>query len=117
MAEPTLADLEKAIAERDEIERRWADYDGNNPRKYESERRSARSNVRLIEELLKARGLLEKTDKEKLDDELNRMFPNAKNMEIVEHNSQKYRKRFFPAEKSRSRKTVTRWGAWWEPVS
>jgi hypothetical protein len=42
--------------------------------------------------------------------------PSARSGEVVEHAGQRYRRRFFPEEKSRSGKTVTEWGRTWEAV-
>jgi hypothetical protein len=71
---------------------------------------------REIERYLKDLGVLELTDKEKLEKELDRAFPDAQSKEVVEYNGKKYMRRFFPIEKSRSRKTVKEWGKSWEPV-
>jgi hypothetical protein len=61
-------------------------------------------------------GLLERSYKEKLERELNRIFPNAQSKEIVEHNGKKYRRRYWPLEKSRSGKTVKEWDKSWVMV-
>jgi len=117
MTRYTLEDLRKAEAERDAIEERWSRYEGNNPGKYEADRRAARDTVRVIKESLKANGIIEMSDAEKLNARLDNEFPNAKSKEVVELDGVKYRRRFFPAEKSRSGKTVTRWERTWEKLS
>jgi hypothetical protein len=61
-------------------------------------------------------GLLERSYKEKLERELNRIFPNAQSKEIVEHNGKKYRRRYWPLEKNRSGKTVKEWDKSWVMV-
>jgi hypothetical protein len=72
--------------------------------------------VREIEQYLKDGGIFELTEMERLEKELDRAFPNAQSKEVIEYNGKKYRRRFWPLEKSRSRKTVTEWGKSWEPV-
>jgi hypothetical protein len=53
------------------------------------------------------------TEKELLDKELDEAFPNAQSKQIVEHKGRKYRRRFWPLDKSRSGKTVHEWGCDW----
>lgn len=109
----TLDDFEKAKAE----VRRWTDafdrYSGNNPDKYQSEIKHARAKLREIEEDLKSSGLLVMNEKEKLEAELDDQFPKATSKQIVEYKGKSYQRKFFPLEKSRSRKTVTEWGKTW----
>jgi hypothetical protein len=57
-----------------------------------------------------------KTDRQKLEAELDAQFPNAQSREIVEYQGKHYRRRFAPRSVSRSRKTVTEWSRWWEQV-
>jgi len=70
----------------------------------------------MIERELKNAGIIEMTDQEKLNIELDKLYPNARSTTIVEHNGQKYQIRYFPLEKSRSRKTVKEWGHEWVQV-
>lgn len=112
----TIDDLNKAQEELNDLNRRWENYSGNNPDKYQSDIKIARSNVRSIMNYLKSTGVLEMTPHETLNTELNRAFPNARSKEIVEYNGQKYQRQFFPLEKSRSRKTVTVWGKDWVKI-
>lgn len=114
MALYTLADLEKAQLELDREIERWDNYNGNNPNKYQSDIKSARQQLLHIEEQLKSAGTIPLSDKEKLNRELDQLFPNASSKEIVKHNGVSFIKRFRPREKSRSGKTVTAWVAWWE---
>jgi len=72
--------------------------------------------VREIESPLKESGALPKTEHEKLESELDRLFPNARSKEIVEHEGRRYQRRFTPLERSRSRKSVTAWGKSWDKV-
>lgn len=111
----TIADLEKAKAERASIETRWENYSGNNPNKFHSERKAARAEVETIEAHLKASGKIPLSEHEVLDRELDRFFPEAKSKEIVEHQGIHYQRRFSPAEKSRAG-NVTRWHKSWIAV-
>ena len=105
-----LSDAEKEL-------KRWDDAfvndSSNNPNKHEAQRRDARSNVQLMTEHLKLSGIIEKTDAEKLNAELDRLYPNASSRDVVVHNGCKYQVRYFPLVKSRSRKTVKDWGHEW----
>ena len=82
----TLEDYEKARAELTLWNERWDNYTGNNPDKYQTDIRDAARKVREIKQYLEDVGLLERSYKEKLERELDRIFPNAQSKEIVEHN-------------------------------
>ncbi len=112
----TSEDLEKANAELALWEKRWDNYSGNNPNKYQSDIRLCRGRVRMISDYLKRSGELEMSLQEKLNAELDRAFPNAQSKEIVEYQGEKYQRRFYPLEKSRSRKSVTVWGKEWAKI-
>jgi hypothetical protein len=112
----TLEDLAQAEAELKRWDDAFANDSSNNPNKYEAQRRDARSRVRLITEHLKLSGIIEKTDAEKLNDELDRLYPNAAAKSVVAYNGCKYRVRYFPLVQSRSRKTVKEWGHEWVAV-
>lgn len=49
----TLEDLENARKKLESLQERWANYTGNNPNKYESDLKSARREIRIIEDYLK----------------------------------------------------------------
>ncbi|MBB3773736.1 hypothetical protein FHS55_004380 [Angulomicrobium tetraedrale] len=112
----TIVDLEQAKAKLAAWNERFDEYTGNNPDKYQADIRSARERVREIELALKDAGVIPKTEHEKLEDTLDRTFPNARSKEIVEYEGQKYRRHFMPLERSRSRKSVTVWGKSWAKV-
>ena len=112
----TLEDYEKAKAELTCWREAWNNYTGNNPDKYQTDIRNAARRMREIERCLKNAGLLEWTEREKLEGELDRMFPNAQSKETVEYRGKKYLRRYWPLEKSRSGKTVNEWGKSWELV-
>lgn len=112
----TLKDYEDAKAELARWNDLWRSYSGNNPNKYQADIRNAERKVREIEQYLKGAGILELTEKEKLEKELDLAFPNAGNKEIIEYNGKKYRRRFLPLEKSRSKKSVTKWHKYWELI-
>ncbi|MCT2581149.1 MAG: hypothetical protein E5X23_08345 [Mesorhizobium sp.] len=113
----TIDDLERAKANLERWTQSFDDYTGNNPDKYQSDIKSARVEVREIEAALKADGTIPLTEREKLENTLDRLFPNARSKEIVEHEGQRYERRFTPLERSRSRKTVTVWDRYWVKLS
>ena len=80
----TVEDLEFAQAQLREWSDRFDRYDGNNPDKYQSEIRNAQAKVREIECELKKTGLLQMTDKEKLNAALEAAFPDARHRQVVE---------------------------------
>lgn len=110
----TLEDLERARADLSRWDDRWANDSSNNPNKYWSERQAARRRVRELTAKLKSQGDLEMTDHERLCAVLDSIVPNASNGQVIDHEGVRYRRRFFPEEKSRSGKTVTVWGRTWE---
>lgn len=112
----TIRDLEEARSELKRASDRAANHRGNNPDFGQADIRAARRKVEFITDELKAAGVLLLTDQEKLQAELDKRFPNARSREIVEHNGKRYQRRFAPAEKSRSGKTVMHWDRWWEEV-
>lgn len=89
----------------------------NNPNKYEAQRRDAATRVRRIEEHLKLQGVIEKSEPEKLGEELDLLYPNVKSGTVVTHNGENYKIRYFPIVTSRSRKTVKEWGHSWVKIN
>lgn len=112
--EPTLEDLEAAKARMEAAEKRWESYDGNNPDKYQGERRAAREALTSIEKDLKRLGLLAPTEAEQANAVLDRAFPDAKSKEVVTFEGYRYRRRFIPATRSNSGKSVRTWEKTWE---
>lgn len=112
----SLDDLGIAEAELKRWDDAYANDSSNNPNKYEAQRRDARRAVRRISEALKSQGIIEKSEAEKITAELDRLFPNAKSKASVMHNGVTYQNRYFPLEKSRSRKTVKEWGHEWVEI-
>lgn len=113
----TLEDLENARAKLKHQEERWSSYRGNNPNKYRSDVKSARFTYRLIQDYLKSIGVIELTEKEKLEKELDEKFPDVQSKEIVEYNGKRYKRLYFPGGVSNSGKTVKSWGRTWEELS
>ena len=112
----TLEDLDKAMSELARWQKKWDDYSGNNPDKYQADIKAARRKIREIERSLKGAGVLPKTAQEMLEDELDQAFPDATSNSIVEYKGKKYQRKFHPVERSRSRKTVTEWERSWLPI-
>lgn len=114
--EPTLADLKAARAELARREARWENYDGNNPEKYQADIQAARREVERLTAALKANGTLPYTAQEILVQALDALAPDARHGDVITHEGVRYRRRFTPAEKSRSSR-VTAWRGHWERVS
>lgn len=112
----TLEGYEKAKADLKELTDLFDRYSGNNPDKYQADIKMARSKLRIIEAYLKEAGTLSSTNQERLERELDKAFPDASSKQIVEFKGKRYQRRFFPLEKSRSRKTVREWGKSWVEV-
>lgn len=112
----TLQDLDQAPADVTLWDERWANDGSNNPNKYWAQRQAARRRVRELTAMLKLQGDLEMTDHERLCATLDAIAPNTRSGEVVEHDGLRYRRRFFPEEKSRTGKTVTAWGRTWEKL-
>ncbi|WP_407353298.1 hypothetical protein [Luteimonas sp. R10] len=74
----TIADLEKAKAERETIEARWDNYSGNNPNKFHSDRNAANAKVDLIEAHLKSSGGIPLSEHEILERELDHRLSGGK---------------------------------------
>lgn len=110
----TLADAQAQLAD---IERRWDNYSGNNPDRFDSGLKYWGGVVADLTRTLKMEGLIAATADELLEFQLDREFPRARSKEIVSFGGKRYRRRFAPAVLSRSRKTVIRWSKWWEPVA
>lgn len=112
----TFDDLERAKRELAVASERAANHRANNPDYGQADIRSAAREVRAITESLKADGILPLTEKEKLYAELDKLFPNARSKEVVEFRGKRFQRRFYPAEKSLSGKTVREWDKWWEEI-
>jgi hypothetical protein len=69
----------------------------------------------MIAASLKRTGVIELTEREKIDAALDKAFPNAPSKQTVEFEGKWYRIRYYPASKSRSGK-VKGWDHSWEPV-
>ncbi|MDB5937941.1 MAG: hypothetical protein JWP77_305 [Polaromonas sp.] len=108
-----LEDLENAKAELERWNDSFANDRSNNPNKYQAQRRDAGIECRRIEESLKRQGLIKKSDSEILNEELDRLYPNAKSKTIVTQNGKQYQVRYFPVVTSRTRKSVKEWGHSW----
>ena len=112
----TLEDLARAERQLKDLVERDADYRGNNPDKFTSGLRMLTAERDRLLADLKDQGLIPETDEEVLTRTLDAVFPDARSRQVVTHEGRKYRKRFRPAEYSRSGKSVNRWEHWWEPV-
>lgn len=112
----TLQDLTEAEAALDALQKRWDNYSGNNPNKYESQIRSASRRVDSITAYLKNHGQLARTEQETLEVKLNSAFPNAGSRQIVEFEGKKYQKQFYPLRRSKNGTSVSEWGSRWSPM-
>lgn len=109
----SLDDLEAAKNELNRWNDAFANDRSNNPNKYEAQRRDAGIKVRQIENDLKNQGILQKSENELLNEQLDRLYPNVKSKTIVSYNGKAYQVRYFPLVRSRSRKNVKEWGHEW----
>ncbi|WP_137917189.1 hypothetical protein [Hydrogenophaga sp. 2FB] len=114
--QPTIEDLEVARTKLKEVLERWDNYDGNNPDKYKAAIADAKVLVHDLETKLKAAGVLELTEEEKLFKVLDRQFPNAGSRDVVEYDGRKFQRRFTPVATSVSGKTVRAWRPYWVEV-
>lgn len=112
----TLEDLKQAEQEREHLDESWANDTSGNPDKYFARRQAARRRVRALTAQLKVQGDLPMTEHEQLCAAIDAQNLNARSGQVVDHEGRRYRRRFFPEEKSRSGKTVTEWGQTWEAV-
>ena len=113
----TLEGLEQAKAELDRLNERDSMDTSGNPDKYRTRINNARREVDRITDALKAKGVLERSEKELLNMKLDKAFPKARSKEVVEFEGTQYVLRFSPRTKSRSGKTVTSWNRSWERVN
>jgi hypothetical protein len=112
----TLDDYATAKAELESAQRRWENYDGNNPDKHSTSVTYARVKLGEIEDDLKNRGLLPRSEKEQLESRLDSAFPGAQSREIVDFENKRYQRRFTPRGKSLSGKTVYGYARSWEEL-
>lgn len=112
----TVDDLRKAREELDLLNERDANDTSGNINKYCSRIKSAQDRVNYIERDLKLRGIIEMSEVEKLDHDLDQLYPYAKNHTVVTHAGKKYEIKYFPRRMSRSRKTVMEWAHQWVPI-
>ncbi len=107
----TLEDFEK--------ERNWdSGFGPNNPNAVKRAYSNHLRRLKEIKDYLIGEGLLKQeepkiTEEEKISEELDRLYPNAKSKSIVEYKGEKYQIHYFPLSKSRSGKTVHEWGHSW----
>lgn len=111
--EPLLEKLHEAREQLALANRRWENYDGNNPNKYQASIADARAEVHRLETLCKEQGLIELSEEEVLWARIDVAFPDAPSRQIVEFEGVCYQRRFSPVSTSRSGKTVKGWRASW----
>lgn len=112
----TLEGLEEAKQHLDRLEERDSMDTSGNPDKYTTRICQARDEVHRITESLKRQGVISYSEKELQNRKLDAAFPNARSKDIVEFEGKRFQKRFSPATKSRSGKTVYRWNTWWQEL-
>ena len=112
----TKVGLEQAKARLAVLNERDSSDTSGNPDKYTTQLREARDEVHRITESLKRQGILSYSEKELLNQRLDREFPNARSRKVVSFEGKRYQKRFMPASKSRSGKTVYRYDTWWDKL-
>jgi len=113
----TKEDLNAAEERLEFLQQRDVSDTSGNPDKYHSRVNSARAEVDRIKEQLKQHGDIPYSNEELMGQKLDAAFPNAQSKEIVHFEGQEYQFKFFLLAKSRSGKTVQRWGKKWLKVS
>lgn len=78
--------------------------------------RLASKKVKMLEDDLKKRVIVLGVDKETLHAELDRLFPEAKSKEIVEHEGRRYQRRFYPLTRSIPAVRYSKWVGTWEDL-
>lgn len=86
---------------------------GNNPNAGRARQQAARARLRTVEQALKQSDKVEKAPEERLTEELDELYPNARSKTVVEYQGKKYQVRYFPLESSRTGKIVFEWGHQW----
>ena len=107
----TRDDMAAAQLAVEAAERRTENTRHNNPNRGRADLQRARSTLDMIVSDLRQRGIIptpEPTAKQRLDQALNKAFPNAQSREEVEYEGKRYRRRFVKAEYG--------WTPWWEEV-
>lgn len=79
--------------------------------------RAASAKVQEIETYLKMHGIIELTDRQRLEAALETQFPNAEHLQIVEYQGGRYQMRYYPEQKYQSGWGVKKWGKRWEQLT
>lgn len=112
----SVQDLEDAKSNLALLVARRQNYDGGNPHKYKSEIGHLRYLVITLEGELRASGQLPMTPGEKLQVDLDRLYPDAESRLEVEYQGQRYVRQYRPVAVSRSGKTVHSWEGYWKQM-
>ncbi|MDO9405593.1 MAG: hypothetical protein Q7T87_16285 [Polaromonas sp.] len=113
----TLEQYEQAKTLIETVEKQQEKYNGNNPDKYRTNVTQARIVLKIIEDDLKAQGLLTATQEEKLSFELSKLFPRAQSKDVVQFEGKRYFCKYTPFAKSLSGKSVLHWEKRWIEVT
>lgn len=113
----TLADLERAEASLAECISKAERDPAKDHNKYTSDIDGLKWKVTQVKRSLQDQGLLERTPEDALRHALDTAFPLARSKEVCVYEGRRYRKQFFPAHRSRSRKTVYAWDHRWVDVA
>jgi hypothetical protein len=110
--EELLADVSAATAARDAASEAWDRYSGNNPNPPALKRfKDAGDALRRAVEAAKLAGAMPRTETELLHAALDAAFPKARSNEVVEHEGQRYQRKFSPTgDKARP------WDRFWVPA-
>lgn len=102
----SLAELERAEAALADCVARANRDPAKDHNKYTSDIDGLKWRVTQIRRSLQAEGLLERTPEEALHHALDTAFPRAERREVCTYQGRQYRKEYFAAHSSRSRRTV-----------
>lgn len=108
-----LQQLESARKDLADANRRWENYDGNNPNKHRTAVSDAQASVHQLELVCKERGLLPLSEAEKLWKRLDAAYPDSPSRLIVEFEGAHYQRKYSPVSRSLSGKSVKDWRKSW----
>lgn len=100
---------------REELRRKTDQFQNDDGTTSDLDIRLASKKVKMIEDDLK-RTIVLGIDKETLHAELDRLFPDAKSKEIVEHDGRRYQRRFYPLTRSIPAVRYSKWEGTWEDL-
>lgn len=109
----TVNDLEKAKQEVKLLEDEYRRSFGKDLGVLDAKHSAAAEHARLVEADLRRRGLIARTDAERLQNELDEIYPNALSKQTVAHKGLHYQIVYFKANPSGTGETAKKWNHKW----